>query len=184
MKDLGFATLSKENIAPKKMKFSYSCDIKYEGQFHEIEIPMPMSDGIFTKNKISTLIETFDQKHDVMYGYNMAGTPVQLTSLRVVAEGIVDKIHFKEIPYVGEDASSAIKGQRRIYYDDEFHTVPIYNGAKIGHGNKIAGPAIIEEATTTILLTPDYEMSSDKYNNYLIYPQSEDLKEIISSLKK
>jgi N-methylhydantoinase A len=184
MREIGLATLSKENISSERMKFSYSCDLRYQGQYHEIEIPTPMSNDVFTLEKLPELLNAFDQKHDMLYGYNMAGTPVELICVRVIAEGVVDKIHFKEMSFLGEDASSAVKDNRKIYYHKNYLTVPIYDGSKVGHGHKIKGPAIIEEATTTIFVTPDYEMTADRYSNYLLYPMGEDIKAIISSLKK
>jgi len=184
MRDIGLATLSRENISSERMKFSYSCDLRYQGQYHEIEIPTPMSDDVFKLDKLPELLNAFDQKHDMLYGYNMAGSPVDLICVRVVAEGVVDKIHFKEVPFLGEDASSAIKDNRKIYYHKNYLTVPIYDGSKVGHGHKIKGPAIIEEATTTIFVTPDYEMTADRYSNYLLYPMGDNINAIISSLQK
>ena len=36
------------------------------------------------------------------------------------------------------------------------------------NGNAIKGPAIIEQPTTTLVLTPDYQMVCDKYGDYMI----------------
>ena len=128
----------------------------------EIEAALPSGRkdllfAFFTLDKLPELINAFDQKHDTLYGYSMAGTPVGLICVRVIAEGVVDKIHFKEMPFLGEDASSAVKDNRKIYYHKNYLTVPIYDGSKVGHGHRIKGPAIIEEATTTIF-TSDHSI--------------------------
>ena len=97
--------------------------------------------------------------------------------LRLVGEGIVEKPSFAETAFAGEDASTAIKGQREIYFAGEGMKVPVYDGSKMGYGNKLFGPAIIEEPTTTILVTPDYQVTCDKYSNYLLYLKDRTLEE-------
>ncbi len=185
MKERGAATLEKEGIPPERMSFTYSCDVRYEAQFNEIEVVTPLSaDGIFTMNEFPLLEQAFDQKHDALYGYSLPGSPLELMCLRVAAEGITEKPSFRETAPRGEDASAAVKGQREIYYQGEFSVVPTYDGPRMGYGNKLSGPAIIEEPTTTILLTPDYELVCDRYDNYLIYPKGMSLEESISKVRK
>jgi N-methylhydantoinase A len=44
------------------------------------------------------------------------------------------------------------------------------------------GPAIIAQPTTTIVVPPDFELSCDDFDNYLIYPQDQDLAELRARL--
>lgn len=184
MKDEGVATLAKEGIPPDRMNFTYSVDLRYVAQFNEIDIPLPLTDGRFTLDDLPELQRAFDEKHDVLYGYNLPGTTLELICIRVRAEGITEKPKLKELPFMGEDSSPAIKTRRKIYYDTGFITVPIYDGTKMGHGYNLSGPAIIEEPTTTILVTPDYQVTCDKYGDYLIYPKGASLEESINKLKQ
>jgi len=184
MREWGRATLEREKIPPERMQFHYSCDMRYEGQFHEIEVPFPIAGDTFTPEDLPALLKAFDQRHDTLYGYNMPGTQGELMCLRLVAEGIVEKVPMKELPYLGEDASSAIKLQRKIYLNGEYITVPVYDGSQLGNGHKILGPAIIEEATTTILITPDYEVACDKFGDYVMYLRGRDMEEILDMFRK
>ncbi len=185
LKARGLATLKRENIPPERMQFTYSCDLRYEGQINEIEISTPLSpDETFTHNELPLLQEAFDRQHDVLYGYNLPGSLLELICLRVVAEGITRKPSFRETPFVGEDASAAIKGRREIYYEGESIMVPIYDGPKMGYGNKISGPAIVEEPATTIFLTPDFELVCDRYSNYFIYSRGTSLEGSISKVRR
>ena len=184
MRERGVATLEREHIQPAKMRFTYSCDMRYERQVHEIEVPMPLSfDGIFTTKELPLLMQVFDRQHDVLYGYSTPESPRELLCLRVVAEGITEKPSFGEMPFRGEDPSAAMKGQRSLYHEAESIIVPVYDGPRMGHGNKVKGPAVIEERTTTIFLTPDYELTCDRYGNYLVYPRGAGLEESIKRLR-
>jgi len=183
MRDKGKALLEAEKIPAQNMRFTYSCDLRYEGQFNEIETPMPLSsDETFTIDALPSLQNAFDQRHDVLYGYSLPDSLMELVSLRVRAEGITEKPSFKETPFAGEEASGAIKERREIYYEGKTFTVPIYDGNKMANGNKLSGPAIIEEPTTTIVVAPNYQLTCDRHSNYLLYRQEENLEEVIGKL--
>ncbi len=184
MKDEGLATLKKEGVPPDKTTVTCTADLRYEAQLNEIEISLPLTNGAFTINELPRLQQAFDDKHDALYGYNLPGTSLEIVCLRVKAEGLTEKPRFKELPYMGEDASPAAKGQRKIFYEEGFITVPIYDGTGMGHGNRISGPAIIEEPTTTVFITPDFQLTCDKYGNYLVHPKGISLDETISRLRK
>ena len=184
MKEIGDNMLKREGIAPESMKFSYACDLRYEAQFNETEVPAPISDGSFTLKELPLLLKAFDQRHDILYGFSLPGSTLELLCLRLVAEGITKGLQLSEMPYVGEDASSAVKAQRKICHNGEFLMVPIYDGSQLGNGHKISGPAIVEEPNTTLFLTADYELVCDKYSNYLMYPRGKSLEEVIKALRK
>ncbi len=184
MQERGKALLQAEKIPAERMRFTFSCDLRYEGQFNEIETPLPISsNGQFTIHELKKLQNAFDERHDALYGYSLPNSLMQLVSLRIRAEGITEKPSFKEAPFADENASGAIKGKREIYYANKMFTAPIYDGNRMANGNRISGPAIIEEPTTTILITPDYQLTCDRYSNYLLYHKDISLTEVIREFK-
>ena len=184
MREEGRTTLKREGVSPDKVTFIFSADLRYEAQLNEIEVPIPFSNEYFSMNELPQLQKTFNKKHDDLYGYSLPGTDLELLSLRLKAEGITEKPKFREMPYIGKDASSAVKTLREIYYDKELLRVPIYDGTRIGHGNMLSGPAIIEEPTTTIFVTPGFNLTCDNYGNYILYPKSFNLDEVIKKLRE
>jgi N-methylhydantoinase A len=46
--------------------------------------------------------------------------------------------------------------------------IPIYDGRLLGAGASIAGPAIIEEPTTTLLLLTGQVATTDSHGNYIV----------------
>ncbi|MFC1860979.1 hydantoinase/oxoprolinase family protein [Chloroflexota bacterium] len=184
MKQIGFNTLEREGIAPENMRFSYACDLRYEAQFNEIEVPVPMSGDSFTLEKLPELFKAFDRKHDELYGYSLSGSTLELLCLRLVAEGLTEGLRLSELPYMCEGSSFAIKAERKIYHNKQSLMVPVYDGNLVGHGHNIKGPAVIEQPNTTILLTADYDLACDKYGNYLIHSKGKSLAEVIDTLKK
>ena len=54
------------------------------------------------------------------------------------------------------------------FLENEYIETPIYNGARLKFGNIIPGPAIIEEATTTVVIPGLFCCEVDKYGNYVL----------------
>jgi N-methylhydantoinase A len=147
-------TLESEGVT--RVQLERSADLRYVGQFNEVEVPR---------------MEDFHARHDALYGYSMPGAPVELINLRLSARGETDKPRFEGSPPGGEDASAALKGHRDAYFDGGFRSVPVYDGLQLVNGNAVAGPAIVEQPTTTIVLPPDFSLRCDAYDNYLVEPK-------------
>jgi N-methylhydantoinase A len=184
MRAQGEALLEAERIPPEKRTCSFSFDLRYEGQFNEIETPYPgLADRPFDIDDLPLLQAAFDRRHDSLYGYSLAGSPMELLSVRMRAVGLTDKLKFREMPRAGEDAGAALKGRRPAFVERAPREVPVYDGTRLRHGNRLVGPAIVEEPTTTILVLPDWQLAVDRYGNCLLFPGDESLEAGLSRLR-
>ncbi|MEK7756022.1 MAG: hydantoinase/oxoprolinase family protein, partial [Planctomycetota bacterium] len=63
------------------------------------------------------------------------------------------------------------KGERRIYEPEEQapRFVSVYDGHKTRYGHRMAGPAVIEQVNTTLLLTAGYDCICDPYGSFVVY---------------
>ena len=68
------------------------------------------------------------------------------------------------------DGSSALEGDRQVYFKDERDAVdcPVYDRERLGAGDAIAGPAIVEEWNTTTIVHPGQGLEVDAYGNLII----------------
>ena len=161
--------LAREGVSDDRIQLNYWADIRYEGQFNEIATPVPLKNGKrFAFGMLSELNENFNKRHDVLFGYSLPGFTQELMSLRLTAVGTVDKPRFQETDFVGDDASTSVKATRNMYWDGEWLTTNVYDGTSMGRGNKVVGPAIIEEPTTTIVVPPNWQVFCDRYSNYVL----------------
>jgi len=89
----------------------------------------------------------------------------------VRATGMIDKLESAAEPIAESDASAALKGERVIYIPEERGTrrVPVYDGHRTRHGNRITGPAVIEQVNTTVLLTASNDCFCDRYGSFVVY---------------
>ena len=63
---------------------------------------------------------------------------------------------------------AAVRRQRQIYWPDlgKRRATPVYDGELLASGNKIAGPAIVETADTTVVVQPRTRLCVDELGNF------------------
>ena len=163
----GKATLAAAGVAPANRRFVRTVDMRYVGQFHEVEVDVP--DGVLDAAGIARLVDGFHAKHQERYSFSLPDRTVEFLYFRVRAIGATTKIRLREIPSGGASAAPAIKGARHCYLGPGlgWNEVSVYDGSRLEAGNVIEGPAIIEEASTTVLVPTDCRCEVDRYGNYL-----------------
>ena len=113
-----------------------------------------------------------------MYGYSLEdeGAPIELINVRLRASGLTEKPAYTEEAYAGKDADAAVKGERPMYVPEEsaYRSVPVYDGHKTRYGNVIAGPALIEQVNTTILVTSSFDCICDNRGSFVVFQKGRD----------
>ncbi len=181
MSEVAEQTLADEGISGDRVDMRFSADLHYVGQFNEVEVPVAAALSMSAVD-LEAVVEAFHQRHDTLYGYAMRGTPVELINLRVSARGITVKPELMHGAAAPESQDNEQLKRRPVFFDGEFIDTPVYDGLRLHSGNLISGPAIIAQPTTTIVVPPDYKLSCDEFDNYLIYPQDQDLAELFTRL--
>ncbi len=74
-------------------------------------------------------------------------------------------------PHHGDSPAQALKGRRSVYVPEtgRFEEVPVYDGHALRHGNRIAGPALIETITTVVLVSGHFDCVVDRYGSFALY---------------
>ena len=157
------ALLGDEGVAEANRRFAPRVDLRYSGQYHEVTVDVP--EAALRGAEFETIRRLFHQAHNRLYGYDLGEerTPVELVNIRLVATGIVQKPALCREPAVGADPVAALKGKRPVYLSDRggFLEVPVFDGDRLGYGNRIKGPAVIETVNTTILVPDDFALAVD-----------------------
>jgi N-methylhydantoinase A len=183
MAETAIETLKSENVQDEDIAITYSADLRYVGQFNEVEVSVPGSGEITTATQ-EQMCQAFHDRHDALYGYAMQGAELELINLRVTGKGRTDKPKQETYAYCGDDASTALIGERQAYFEGQFQSTPVYDGLKLQNGNQLEGPAIVVQPTTTIVVPPDFALLCDEFNNYLMYPRNNDVDELCKSLSQ
>ncbi len=167
MKQTGDETLEIEGVEADKRYFEGSIDMRYEAQYHEIEIPVEVSE--LTEEGVPTIVERFHQRHEELYGYRDV-TDTEMINLRLAACGRVVTPARKKQDVVSKDVSDHMKMRREVYFTEDggFIPTPIYDGDAMEIGNLVYGPAVVEQRTTTIVVPPKAKLEVNAYGDYVM----------------
>ena len=167
LKEMAFATFREEQVDSAEVTLDFSADLRYVGQFNEVETP-GFNTGEADRAAWKQLVKQFHQLHDERYGYSLPEAEVELINLRLSATGATRKPKTQKHELGSCDADHARKNQRPAWFDNRMMVVPVYDGLALSPGNQLAGPAIIEQQTTTIVLPGSTRLSCDEWGNYLL----------------
>ncbi len=171
MEDEGRRVLTREGIAAEKITFVRSLDLRYLGQYHEVTVEVPAE--IVAKADWEAIAALFHPVHNRLFGYSLEEerTPVELINLRLVCIGKTAKPEFSRRTYAGANPDSAYKKHRPVFIPgpDKFQEVPVFDAMKLEFGNRVEGPAILEQVNTTAFITPAYNVMVDCFGSYTVY---------------
>ncbi len=137
--------------------------MRYHGQGHEIEIPLP--DRALEKTDIPALRQAFEEEYSRQFSRAVPGMKIEILNwaLEVSSESPALE-HYPEPPTARQVQPA---GRRSILCDvsGEWREADIYDRAALRPGDRLSGPALIIEPQTTTFVSADYEAHADGGGN-------------------
>ena len=153
----GRKQLIADNFDEKDINISRTLDMRYTGQVHECTVEVDAFD--VTPESIKMLEEAFHERHEELYMYSERNSAIEVVNVESTIVGKIERPK-RMVQPKGNGAESAKTGTRRVVFNSDGTRIDtaIYDGSKLGAGDQIEGPAIIEEETTTIVIDPDWKL--------------------------
>ncbi|MGK9185350.1 hydantoinase/oxoprolinase family protein [Priestia filamentosa] len=169
MKVEGTQLLAKENVHPSKRSFSLGIDVRFVGQNYELSVPVQWEE--LTSEGVQHIISRFHKIHEKNYGYSDKEGKIEFVNYRVTAFGELPKAPLVKANQENNRLVEAVS-HRDVYFSEAnkpgYYKTGIYNRSDLNAGNRIQGPAIIEQMDTTILILPSQSAVIDPYQNLII----------------
>jgi N-methylhydantoinase A len=164
----GDGRLAHEGIAPTQRRLVRTLDLRYRGQSHELTVTAPA--GNLTSQDLERIQEQFHEAHVRAYGYAAREDPVELVNVRLTAIGVSPKPRLKALPQGSGDFHEAVKGHRPIWFSETsgFVSCPVIDRYRLRWGDRVPGPAVIEELDSTTVVHRDYAALVDQHGNLLL----------------
>ncbi|TAL63154.1 MAG: hydantoinase/oxoprolinase family protein, partial [Bacteroidetes bacterium] len=171
MKDEGVETLRGEGIAENKIEFHPVLDMRYNGQYHEVQLECDWNDVM--NFQLENIFETFHKEHNRQFGYSLKeeGTDMELINVRLRVIGQNEKPEFLSGNIRPVSVESAVKEHREVFIPElnRMKKVLIYDGDKPIFGTQIKGPCIIEKITTSVFVSENYDCVVDDFGSFVVY---------------
>ena len=145
-----------------------AAELRYFGQEHSLEVSIDGADSL------DEIRARYDEAHLRRYGHAMED-PVQLVNLRVRGIGREPKPELPRIDERGAGKAPAPRAARTAYCFATGDTAAfaIYDRASLLAGDVLPGPAVIEEATTTVVYFSDQTATIDPFGQIVITPETD-----------
>ncbi len=157
-----------EEIPHNRRTYSYSIDMRYEGQGHNVEIAIPTEFRNVEGDLRKEIRERFHSMHLVKYGQQL-DADVYTINFRLRSIGRLDKPKIPEIKQGSKTPDTgAIKTKRKVYSDGTLFECHIYERDRLLSGNRVDGPLIVEEPSHTTLVPRGHTLSVDHLGDLIV----------------
>ena len=154
-----------EAVGKTAITFERSADMRYRKQGFEVSIPLP--EGPLGPESAPRITAAFEDVYRQLYGHVIPDTPLDILSWRVVARGPRPDL---KLPKATSSKGPARKGERPIYIPTEggLKPTPVHDRYALQPGDKLEGPAIIEERESTVVINGPATIRSDEHRNLIV----------------
>jgi len=159
MEEEAFRTLRQEGFAPDQIVTERNLSLRYLGQSYELKIPM--------RGSLKEAMQQFHLRHHEVYGYSSQNEPIEIVSAHLVAYGLNEKPQLEKAPLVNPvPAAEALLEQREVYFlQTGWMETMVYSRDMLLPGNRIEGPAIIQQYDATSVIPPSWSVTVDGFSN-------------------
>ena len=161
----GQSLLERSGIPAASIRHKRVADIRYVGQGHEIQVPLPP--GPLSSESATAIIAAFEEVYRRLYERLSQSVPVEIINWRVTSSGPAPQLRLQTDMNVAQQAR---KGSRAAYFPElgGYHDTPVYNRYGLLPGTHFAGPAIVEERESTVIIGPDCSFRIDEQRNLIV----------------
>lgn len=179
----GHRDLSGDGFADDKISIRRSLDMRYVGQVHECTVEIDPFE--VTEATLDDIKAAFHARHKELYTYDEPHNAVEVVNVESTIAGHVDKPKRMTIA-AGSGAEATQKGSRPMVFsaDGVARDTPVYDGAALGAGDALQGPAVIEEVTTTIVVEPGWNVLLHESGVYVLTADASPQDRQVSQLKE
>lgn len=161
--------LKRAGVGPDDARLERLIDVRFQHQRQSLSVPVP--GGPVTRATVEAADRGFRRRYQDLYGMSPADG-CEFVSFRVRALGQVAKPKIAEAPRGDGHVGRALRRRRSAYFAEAggYVETPVYWRPLLQCGDRISGPAIIEEPDSTTLCTPGYIADVDAHLNLVMRP--------------
>jgi N-methylhydantoinase A len=168
LEETGTQNLEADGFARDAIRCERSLDMRYVGQVHECTVSIP--NEAIDASSIEKIAAAFHARHKELFTYSEPNSTVEIVNLESTIYGRVSKPTLSGVGPQRAEARAAVIGQRQMIFarDGIAIGVDIYDGARLGAGARVRGPAVIQEPTTTLLIEAGWTALLDASGTYVL----------------
>ncbi len=166
----GRATIAREGVEIEGLTVLHSADMQFLGQSHILTVPLsgPVPGTAVTREQLQ---EAFEAAYWARFEVALPEIHAVLVNLNTAVIGRRARVPLAALAEAG-GAPGVAPGEptatRQVWLAGGWRETPIYRRGQLPPGATLAGPAIVEQLDTTIVIEPGDRVSVDPLGNLMI----------------
>jgi N-methylhydantoinase A len=164
----GRELLLEAGAAAADIRIEPSADMRYVGQGYEVTVPV--SRAALLERNSADLRAAFEAQYQERFGRTLPDMQVEVVSWRIRASSapMADEVRLEQ---AATAADHRPVGERPVYFSElgAFTSTPIYARNRLSMGVRVEGPAVIEEAESTVVVGPRAHVTVDDNGNLIMH---------------
>lgn len=153
--------LRHEGVSPENTVLQRSVEMMYQGQWRSLSVSAPAK-----ITDTQDLVNGFHNEHEREYNFRREEAPVSIFRVGVKATGVVPKAALPSFEVVKHSPEPS--GTRAVWFRGKECAASVYDRSHMNAGAEFAGPAIVEQVDSTVVIPPEATAKVDQYLNILI----------------
>ena len=157
--------LENDGVPPDRQSFQRFAECRYHGQGFELRAEIP--EGRLGAGGVERIIESFNAQHRLDYGYAFDDAEVELITVRVIGTDRIEPLRLRPLERAnGASCDAALLYSRPTTFDDGATAdTPRYDRGQLKAGHRVAGPAVLVQQDSTVLVPPAYAAEVSEYGS-------------------
>ena len=162
--------LGEDGIGADKAGFQRSFDIRYRGQEHAIPVVLPREGFVDLDAARRELVGQFEAAYRAMFGHVNEDEALEISSLRIRATGATSLAAAQLLAaQAAADVAPAPDRTGTVSFGGVEREIRFIAREALVAGERVPGPCVIEEATCTTVVPPDFECTLDPIGNLILH---------------
>ena len=151
----------------RDIELNRALEMRYLGQNYELELPLTVAR--FDAANIDRLWKLFHDTHQTRFGFSTPGEVIEIVNYTVTAVARTAKPELTILP--AGDGKPEPREIRSVWFIGGPCDVPVYDRNDLMAGQKLKGPALIEETASVTVLEAGYRLTMHEHGHMLIAAQ-------------
>jgi len=162
--------LEGDGVASDRIVIQRIVDCRYLGQGYELRVDAPA--GPIDHDWIEKVRSDFHDNHEREYSRRFEQSDIELPNVRIRGVGLMPPLKTVEVEHGGELSDAALRHEGKAWFrmGGELREVATryYDRAALKAGNRLDGPAIVNQYDTTTVIPPGISACIDRFGNIII----------------
>ena len=163
------AQLERDGVPEDRRLVRRLADCRYVGQGYEVRFDVPA--GELDDAWTARLAEAFHAAHEREYGHRF-DAEIEIVNVRALGIGRIPELRWAELEAGDGDPARAKTVEREVVFDvegkPERRPTPFYDRELLRAGDRIEGPAVVEQYDSTTVIPPGFVAEIDRSGNIVI----------------